>query len=231
MVNKSELELAVKSSNSIRQTLVKLGMSLGGGNSSLLRKQIDELNIDTSHFTFLNTRKIGEKLPDVKYFAKNTSRSGVHTKKRLMEDHNFEEKCDECGLGPEWNNKPINLQVDHIDGDHHNNEIDNLRFLCPNCHSQCETFGSKRLKGTKKIHKCKCGKEITKKSTRCNNCENSNRIYKSKCPSEQELERLIWEYPTTKIASKFGVSDKAVEKWCKKLGIKKPGPGYWMKKK
>lgn len=54
-------------------------------------------------------------------------------------------KCSECGLGPNWNNKPLTLQVDHIDGDNQNNDLDNLRLLCPNCHSQTETFAGKNI--------------------------------------------------------------------------------------
>ena len=51
--------------------------------------------------------------------------------------------CSDCGIGEVWNNKPITLQLDHIDGNSDNNNLDNLRLLCPNCHSQTETYGSK----------------------------------------------------------------------------------------
>ena len=50
--------------------------------------------------------------------------------------------CSECGI-TEWNNKPIILEVDHIDGHHYNNDISNLRLLCPNCHSQTSTYKAK----------------------------------------------------------------------------------------
>lgn len=53
------------------------------------------------------------------------------------------EECSECNLGPEWNGKLLALQVDHIDGNSDNNSPWNLRLLCPNCHSQTETFGTK----------------------------------------------------------------------------------------
>ena len=49
-------------------------------------------------------------------------------------------------------------------------------------------------------------------------------------PSKEELEKLVWEKPTLQIAKDFGVSDKAVEKWCKTYGIEKPPRGYWVKK-
>lgn len=51
--------------------------------------------------------------------------------------------CAICGLGPVWNNAPLVLQLDHKDGNSDNNHPDNLRLICPNCHTQTPTFGSK----------------------------------------------------------------------------------------
>ncbi|HEY9800809.1 MAG TPA: hypothetical protein V6D25_10660 [Leptolyngbyaceae cyanobacterium] len=48
-------------------------------------------------------------------------------------------------------------------------------------------------------------------------------------PSKEELEKLVWEKPTAQISKDFGVSDKAVEKWCRTYGIDKPPRGYWAK--
>ena len=53
------------------------------------------------------------------------------------------EQCTECGQTTNWNNKSLVLQLDHIDGDSDNSSLENLRLLCPNCHSQTENFGSK----------------------------------------------------------------------------------------
>ena len=58
--------------------------------------------------------------------------------------------CEECGIGDCYNNKPITLQVDHIDGNSDNNFPDNLRLLCPNCHSQTETWVARNKKSTKR---------------------------------------------------------------------------------
>jgi 5-methylcytosine-specific restriction endonuclease McrA len=63
-------------------------------------------------------------------------------KNRLIKEKILENICSECGLN-EWNNKPINLELDHINGVRTNHKLENLRLLCPNCHSQTDTYRSK----------------------------------------------------------------------------------------
>ena len=63
-------------------------------------------------------------------------------KLRLLAEGIKENKCEICGI-QEWNGKEINCQLDHIDGNKNNNALENLRIICPNCHSQTETFGFK----------------------------------------------------------------------------------------
>lgn len=53
--------------------------------------------------------------------------------------------CSECGQESTWNNKSLTLQLDHIDGNSDNNNVDNVRLLCPNCHTQTETYGNAGL--------------------------------------------------------------------------------------
>ena len=65
-------------------------------------------------------------------------------KQRVLQEQKF--LCVECGIGPVWNNKPLTFHLDHIDGEHGNNARDNLRCLCPNCHSQTETYAGKNKK-------------------------------------------------------------------------------------
>lgn len=64
-------------------------------------------------------------------------------KHRLFKEGLKENKCEECGVS-EWNGLPILCELDHIDGNSRNHRLKNLRILCPNCHSQTETFRFKR---------------------------------------------------------------------------------------
>lgn len=77
------------------------------------------------------------------YVSKPKIKNGLggNLHRYLREDRG--EKCELCGQGPIHNNKPLVLQVDHIDGDSDNNKLENVRLLCPNCHTQTDTYGSK----------------------------------------------------------------------------------------
>jgi hypothetical protein len=63
-------------------------------------------------------------------------------KKRLISEGIMENKCNICSI-TEWNGKQILMQLDHIDGDSHNHRLENLRLICPNCHSQTDTYCGK----------------------------------------------------------------------------------------
>lgn len=65
---------------------------------------------------------------------------------RLIKDGLLVEECAICHLSNIWNGLPLTLQLDHINGIHDDNRLENLRLLCPNCHSQTETFGGKNLR-------------------------------------------------------------------------------------
>ena len=72
--------------------------------------------------------------------------NGSKVKQRLIKEGLLQDLCVECGIGPEWNGKPITLELDHISGDRGDWRFENLRILCPNCHSQTPTFRAKNRK-------------------------------------------------------------------------------------
>ena len=130
----------------------ELGLKPYSGNIQTVHQKIDEFNIDTSHFNRQKSSihkdppKQGAKvtLEDVfsgKYLYKNSD----SLRRRFIKEGYKECKCEICG-NSEWLGKPINLQLHHINGDHFDNHLDNLQILCPNCHSQTDTYGSKNLK-------------------------------------------------------------------------------------
>ena len=79
-------------------------------------------------------------------FTINSSASNSRVRARILSDNLLEYKCELCNITDTWNNKTINLQLDHINGIRNDNRLLNLRWLCPNCHSQTNTFCSKNRK-------------------------------------------------------------------------------------
>lgn len=128
----------VARSSSWRQLGRDLGFDSKGGNVQYhLRKRVIQLGLSVQHFVRLRSvetwlrRRPGERKGDLK---------------KLLLQIGRKYECVECGLGPEWNGKKLTIQVDHINGDKYDHQPDNLRFLCPNCHSQTSTFTWKNVK-------------------------------------------------------------------------------------
>ena len=143
-----ELRESVKTSTSIRQVLSKLNIVAAGGNYQTTNKRIKKLNIDTSHFTGQAWNKgqtIGPKRSIEYYLTENSHHQSHKLKGRLITEGLKEHKCECCGI-TEWNGKPAPIELDHINGNHHDNRLENLRILCPNCHAQTDTYRGKNKK-------------------------------------------------------------------------------------
>jgi Zn finger protein HypA/HybF involved in hydrogenase expression len=87
-----------------------------------------------------NEKQIAEAA--AKYLRKGTHPANAWLRKAMSRLHEY--KCTCCGI-KEWNGKSITLEIDHINGDNTDNRIENLRYLCPNCHSQTETYKGKNV--------------------------------------------------------------------------------------
>ena len=141
----SQLVAAAEASKSMRQTLVKLGVAPYGGNYDVLRKALKHFDIDTSHFLGQAWNK-GKSLPAKRstqdYLSNRFPIQSYKLKNRLIKEGYRKRACSHCGL-TEWLDKPIPVELDHINGNNKDNRLENLRLLCPNCHALTSTYRSK----------------------------------------------------------------------------------------
>ena len=147
--------------------------------------------------------------------GKPSRHHGNRLKKRLIEFYRTPYQCALCGRGPEWNGKKLTLEVDHVNGVNNDHQPENLRFLCPNCHSQTATFAGKHIPKPKKEYICRqCGAGITQysKTGFCPGCVSKSRR-KVDRPPRAVLAQLVAEHGFVAIGRRFGVSDNAVRKW------------------
>lgn len=120
-----------KEVKSIAGLLTALGLVPKGGNYAQIKNKLKSLNIDTSHWTGRAWNK-DQRLKDWSEYSRN-----AQIKPHLIKERGH--ICEWCGL-EKWREEKITLELDHIDGDKTNNSFENLRLLCPNCHSQTPTW-------------------------------------------------------------------------------------------
>lgn len=135
-----QLKEAIKRSLSFRQVLYKLGLREAGGNYKQIKKYIKEYNLNISHFKgrgwSAGLKGIGKpRLSLEQILVKNSFFQSFKLKKRLFNVGLKPQKCEQCGWAKRTKNGYLPLELDHINGDHHDNRLENLRILCPNCHS------------------------------------------------------------------------------------------------
>lgn len=118
-----------------------------GGMQRLVKARIERLDADTSHFGRRLKKRLSEKkrkfdLEEI--LVENSTYTNIHRLKlRLVEEGVLEYLCDVCGNDGSWLGRPLTLQLDHKNGSPADHRKENLRFLCPNCHSQTETFAGR----------------------------------------------------------------------------------------
>ena len=141
-----EFKKIIEQSNSLTDCCIRLNFSPYGTNGrNQIKKRAEELGIPLK-FSYENKREYKKQSYDEILVENSSYQSRQSLKKRLLRDNLLENKCQICGQLPIWNNQPLSLQLDHINGHNNDNRLENLRILCPNCHSQTNTFSGKNKK-------------------------------------------------------------------------------------
>jgi len=211
--NQEAVTQAAKSSTSISEALYKLNLRPAGGNFEAFKKACRNFNIDYPRFDrAAQLSEIRNITPLEEILTKNSTYKGNRQAllKRLQKARLLENNCRLCGLKPTWNNKPLTLQLDHINGDGDDNRLTNLQPVCPNCHSQTDTFC-----GKKQPKRCKCGLVMSKNSVNCITCSNqitNKKREKIEWPDVGELLKRLENSNYSALARELGVSDNAIRK-------------------
>ena len=149
---KEVLEPIVLESFSFADVIRGLGLRWSGGTQSNIVRRVRLAGLDTSHFLgqgHNRGKQSNRRLHWKKVLVLH--RSGIGKKesalrlRRAMVESGIPHQCVKCGCLPEWQGSSLVLEIDHRNGDNLDNRKKNVRFLCPNCHSQTENFGSKNF--------------------------------------------------------------------------------------
>lgn len=241
-IDKNILQEIINSSFSIVDVLKKLNLNPYNGNHRTINKRIIVDNLDLSKLEENKLKnkkpKLDRKISDDKVFSENSEHQSI-VRSRIIKNSLIKYECSICKCDGTWNNKQLTLQLDHINGINNDNRLENLRFLCPNCHSQTPTFGSKNNKSSsrvfdingdvkyiKKCKNCLIEKKLNYSSKYCVDClpivkNRINESYKKFNPTVEELSNKIIElnFNILAVGRFYNVSDKSIRNRIKKLNI------------
>lgn len=213
----------LNNSKSFREALNKFGYCSNGSAGYVSAKRIIlKRNITIPKYYYYGNGRSNPKFKLNEILVKNSKyTSRTILKKRLVDEGLLEYKC-KCGNVGTWEGKILVLQLEHKNGINNDNRLENLEFLCPNCHSQSKTYAgknNKKSKSTKTNKYCSCGVKIYKTSIMCKKCRNKLNALKNrkikKRPSNYELMISINNVGYSATGKKYGVSDNTIRNWLK----------------
>jgi Zn finger protein HypA/HybF involved in hydrogenase expression len=148
LMDKEKLIEIVSKAISISEILSHFGMRNKGGNYAILKQRLEEDGLNYSHIKlgiYSNRGRsfIRRKIPLEDILVEKSTFNRNHLKIRLLKENILLNECAICKQPPLWNGKSLSLQLDHINGIGDDNRLENLRILCPHCHSQTENFAGK----------------------------------------------------------------------------------------
>lgn len=216
------------------------GLPVSGGNYRYFQRLIKQWGLSTVHWDKPPRNLVRCSDAEILVFDRrgNGSRETPKRLKKAFASTGVEEVCVVCRLPPRWNGKPLRLQVDHINGIPYDNRVENLRWLCPNCHTQTDNYAGKAASKPDRRKYCVCGQVIGARNNQCGSCRKKCRTgplrpqaEKANWPSDEELKAELLNTPATSIASRLGVTSTALKKRCNRRGIPTPPRGFWAKVK
>lgn len=251
-LSQEQLKELISKSTSTSDMIRNLGIQPRGCYIKLINKNMDKYNLEPPNYKDYIPKGKKIVIADTDAFVNGSVCDRKSLIKRLLKASLIENECAICKLGPVWEEEKLVLQLDHINGINNDNRVENLRLVCPNCHSQTATFSGRNQR---KMRKCVCGNDIWGKYDKCdtcyiksgkrinirqknNKCECGEIIYNGakRCDpcarnnsrvfnvTKEELHDLInnQKLSFVEIGKRFNVSDSAIRQRCKILDVKRP---------
>lgn len=255
--NLEEIKLIVEKCYTYSDVLRSLDLPSRGDNFITLKNFINKNKISISHFVInspsnyskLKISNKERKIEDI--FVINSDATSKILRRKITKFSLITYECgiERCNIKDEWLGGKLVLALDHINGIWHDNRIENLRFLCPNCHSQTDTYvgknGSKYkrlqfeinnkefVRGRGKLNFQQLIKEESNKTREeVNYFKQDAFLIKGTEVNKVEIQKEVLDYPISKVAKKYNCSDSGLRKTLVKRGIFLPAAkheGYWIK--
>lgn len=194
------LKSLVRESPNAIELFKKLKMSQSTKQYKRMKKTLAERGIDISHWPKRRDDRVGQGVLDEDMFRCGSHQLSDTLKRRILKRGLKPYRCVKCDNAGEWEGEPLALQLDHINGDTYDNRLENLRFLCPNCHAQTPTFAGRKR----------------------------NLVFNPlSLLSKERLTELVWSKPITHLAKDLDRSRWTITKYCRQSGIEMPPFAYW----
>jgi hypothetical protein len=231
---KELLETTIKDCRSVAELLRKLGIRETGGSHGHISRKLREYDIDTSHLLGKGACK-GKVNKNKRHYSAvlinryKGRRQYASRLRRAMTEASKDYKCKNCNNNGWWQDKKLILEIHHENGNWLDDRLENLNFVCPNCHSQINKALMVELADTsvletdgvitprpgaspgKRTFKCiYCPKLVSGLNRKCKSCTGKLRKTKINWPSVQELRDRLEHTSYLGLAKELGVTDNAI---------------------
>ena len=210
---KSIFTTAVQQSKTYAELLIKLGLRAAGGNYKTAKKYVQAYDLDVSHFEggIIKADKLlafikGQVKPLGDILTANSSYSRTSLKARLFKEGLKVRECEMCGQGELWYGQKMSLILDHKNGVHNDNRLENLRIVCPNCNATLDTHCGRITKAKR---------QQAREESRLRVVAGHMRRRKVVRPPVEVIRIEVEQLGYSAVGRKYGVSDNAIRKWTK----------------
>jgi transposase-like protein len=229
-LSERDVRAAVAASLSYAEVLRRLGLRAAGGNHRTVRKYVEEIwRIPTDHFDPNEARRrasSGRAVPLADVLVRGSTYHRGHLKRRLLAEGLKRSECEICGQGDQWRGRPMSLVLDHINGEHDDHRLENLRILCPNCNATLDTHCGRQKKRRHADRACPvcatvfrpanggqryCSIACAGRGEASRRAQRARRVVER--PPYDRLMAEVTELGYLGVGRRYGVSDNAVRKW------------------